>query len=87
MAVAQYAPSPPVVDQSGGGGGYQLAEQDYDGGEGDYADYSGYEDEMGGGWYIMVRPHGACGAATGWQYTLVVFQILRSKRCWGGWGW
>lgn len=52
MAVAQYAPSPPVVDQSGGGGGYQLAEQDYDGGEGDYADYSGYEDEMGGGGYM-----------------------------------
>lgn len=39
MPVAQYAPSPPVVDQPGGG--YQLAEQDYDGGEGDYADYSG----------------------------------------------
>jgi len=51
--VAQYEPEPVPVDPTGRGGGYQLAEQEYEGGEGDYADYSGYEDDgMGGGGYM-----------------------------------
>jgi len=46
---SQAAAVPAAVDPTGGG--YQLAEQDYDAGE-DYADYSGYEDDMSGGAYM-----------------------------------
>jgi len=51
--VAQYEQPEPVPVDPTGRGGYQLAEQEYEGGEGDYADYSGYEDDgMGGGGYM-----------------------------------